>query len=359
MPPSLFARLAEHDYETVVFCNDNSAGLRAIIALHDTTLGPALGGIRMRPYASEDEAIDDVLRLARGMTYKAAISGVNLGGGKSVIIGDSQTQKTEPLLRAMARCIDALHGVYIAGQDIGTNSHDMAVIAQETAHVTCVAEEAGGFGDPSFFTAFGVVAGVKAVLERVCGSDSLVGRRVAVQGLGNVGYRVAQLCHEKRAHIIAADLSTETSQRAASELDADIVDPRAIYDVECDIFSPCSVGGIINDDTVPRLRCSGVAGGANNVLAEPRHAMALAERGIAYAPDYLVNSGGLIHCQAVVRGDVDRDRVLGQVSRIFEQTLAVFEKAEAERITTAMAADRIAEARIASARSRVARATDA
>jgi len=228
----LFARLIEYDYQKVLFCNDNTAGLRAIIAIHDTTLGPALGGIRMRPYASEDEALDDVLRLARGMTYKAAISGVDLGGGKSVIIGDPQTEKTEPLLRAMGRCIDALHGLYIAGQDIGTNSHDMAVIAHETTHVTCVSEEAGGYGDPSFVTAFGVVAGVKAVLTRVCGSDSLSGRRIAVQGLGNVGYRVAQLCHDEGAHIIAADVSTQAGERAARELDAEIVDPKVICGVE-------------------------------------------------------------------------------------------------------------------------------
>jgi leucine dehydrogenase len=284
------------------------------------------------------------------MTYKAAISGVDLGGGKSVILGDPQTEKTEPLLRAMGRCIDALHGLYIAGQDIGTNSHDMAVIARETTHVTCVAEEAGGYGDPSFVTAAGVVAGAKAVLAWVRGSDSLSGRRVAVQGLGNVGYRVARLCHEEGAHIIAADLSPDASERAARELDAEIVDANAIYDVECDIFSPCSVGGVVNDDTIPRMRCLGLAGGANNVLAEARHALALAERGIAYAPDYLVNSGGLIHCQAVLRGDVDRDCVLKDASRIFDQTLAVFENAKAEKTTTAMAADRIAEARIARAR---------
>jgi leucine dehydrogenase len=346
------AKLTEGDYEQVVFCNQPDAGLRAIIAIHDTTLGPALGGVRMRPYRSEGEALEDVLRLARGMTYKASISGVDLGGGKSVIIGDPATDKTEALLRAMGRQIQALDGRYIAGQDIGTDSDDMAVIARETPHVTCVAESAGGGGDPSFATAFGVVAGIRAVLKEVRGADSLRGRTIAIQGVGHVGYFVAKYCHQGGAELVVSDLSEAAAERVRAEFGAEIVNADGIYEVECDVFSPCSVGAVVNDRTLPRLRCAGISGGANNVLAEDRHAAALAERGICYAPDYLVNSGGLIHCQAVLRGggELQRERILERVGGIYDQTLAVFRKAGAEGITTAAAADRLAEERIRRAR---------
>jgi leucine dehydrogenase len=344
------ARLTEGDYEQVVFCNQPDAALRAIIAIHDTTLGPALGGVRMRPYRSEGEALEDVLRLARGMTYKAAISGVDLGGGKSVIIGDPATEKSEALLLAMGREIEALDGRYIAGQDIGTDSDDMAMIARETPHVTCVAESAGGGGDPSFATAFGVVAGIRAVLREVRGSEALRGRKVAIQGVGHVGYFVAKYCRDEGAELVVSDLSEAAAGRVRDELGAEVVSAEEIYDVECDVFSPCSVGAVVNDRTLPRFRCAGIAGGANNVLAEDRHAAALAERGICYAPDYLVNSGGLIHCQAVLRGELQRERILERVGQIYDQTLAVFRMAGSERITTAAAADRLAESRIERAR---------
>ncbi len=347
----IFERLAAHAYQQVLFANDNAAGLRAIIAIHDTTLGPALGGIRMWPFASEEEALEDALRLSRGMTYKASISGVDLGGGKSVIIGDPRTQKSEALLRAMGRFIEALGGLYIAGQDIGTDSHDMAVIRSVTRHVSCVNESASGAGDPSHITAYGVVAAMRAVLEAATGSDSLAGRRVAVQGVGHVGYVVAELCHEAGARLVVSDLSQKAARRAADNLGAEVVDPDDIYDVPCDIFAPCSVGAVVNDGTIPRLQCRGIAGGANNVLAEPRHGIALMERGIVYGPDYLVNSGGLIRCQEEVMGrDTSDERMREAVGHIYEQTLEVIRVSRERGIGTAEAADRLAEERIARAR---------
>ena len=345
----VFERIREHDYQQIVFCNHGASGLRAIIAIHDTTLGPALGGVRMRPFDSEQEALEDVLRLARGMTYKAAVSGVNLGGGKSVIIGDPKTQKTEPLLKAMGRFINSLGGRYIAGQDIGTNSHDMAVLRAETPYVSCVHRKVGGAGDPSFATAWGVTAAMRAILKAARGDDSLKGRRIAIQGVGNVGAMVAKYCHEAGAELVVTDVSAEPLERTRADLGAEVVTPEEIYATECDIFSPCSIGGILNDATIPALRCAGVAGSANNVLAEPRHATLLMERGIIYGPDYLVNSGGLIRCQEEVRsrGAVDDERVLRQVEQVYDQTLDVIRIAGERGISTEQAADAMAEERIA------------
>ena len=347
----VFPLLGEHDYEKVVFCNDNDSGLRAIIAIHDTSLGPALGGVRMLPFATEEDALVDVLRLARGMTYKAAISGVNLGGGKSVVIGDYRTQKNPALLRAMGRFIESLGGEYIAGQDIGTNSHDMAVIRGATKNVACVNESAGGAGDPSRTTAYGVSCGIRAVLKATTGNDSIAGRHVAVQGLGNVGYSVAHFCHEAGARLTVTEVVDTLAAKAAQEFGAEVVAPEDIYDVECDIFSPNSIGGVINDDTLPRLRCAAVAGGANNILAEPRHGDELTARGITYGPDFLVNSGGLIRCQEEVFGRPTEDfTIYAKVAQIYEQTLHVIKLAEELGIGTAAAAEWIAEERIAGAR---------
>ncbi len=347
----LFDRLDEHDYEKIVFCNDGASGLRGIIAIHDTTLGPALGGLRMFPYETEEDALVDVLRLARGMTYKAAISGVNLGGGKSVIIGGSRSEKSDSLLEAMGRFIEAMGGEYIAGQDIGTGSHDMAVLRGVTRHVSCVPHHAGGAGDPSHATAYGVTCGIRAVLEAVTGSDDLAGRHVAIQGLGHVGAFVARYCHEEGARLTVCDIVEEPVRRAREELGAAAVAPDAIYDVECDIFSPCSVGAIVNDRTLERFRCAGIAGAANNVLAESRHGAALMKRGIAYGPDYLVNSGGLIRCQEEVLGaPTDDARIFEKVSQIQSQTRSVIRVAEELGIGTEEAANRMAEERLHEAR---------
>jgi len=343
----LFDRLNEHDYEKLVFCNDGASGLRGIIAIHDTTLGPALGGVRMRPYETEEDALIDVLRLARGMTYKGAISGVNLGGGKSVIIGDPQSEKSDSLLEAMGRFIEALGGEYIAGQDIGTGSRDMAVLSGVTRHVSCVPRHAGGAGDPSNATAYGVTCGIRAVLEAVTGSDDLAGRHVAIQGLGHVGAFVARYVHEQGARLTVCDIVEEPVRRAVEELGAAAVAPDAIYDVECDIFAPCSVGAVVNDRTLERFRCAGIAGAANNVLAESQHGTALMKRGIAYGPDYLVNSGGLIRCQQeVLDGPTDDARIFEKVSQIQDQTRSVIRVAEELGIGTEEAANRMAEERL-------------
>ena len=350
---TVFPLMGEHDYEKLVFCNDNDSGLRAIIAIHDTTLGPALGGIRMLPYANEEEALNDVLRLARGMTYKAAISGVDLGGGKSVVIGDARTGKNPALLRAMGRFIETMAGEYIAGQDIGTNSHDMAVIRGATRHVSCVNESAGGAGDPSRTTAYGVSCGIRAVLKATNGSDSIGGRHIAIQGLGNVGFALARFCHEAGARLTVTDIYEPVLAKAASELGAEVVGPDAIYDVECDVFSPNSIGAVINDDTIPRLRCPAVAGGANNALAEDRHGDELKARGIVYGPDFLVNAGGLIRSQEEVNGRATEDfTVYSKVANIYDQTLQVIAMADELGISTARAADWMAEERIAAAKGR-------
>ena len=344
----VFRQLGEYDYEKVVFCNDNDTGLRAIIAIHDTALGPALGGVRMLPYATEDEALRDVLRLSRGMTYKAAVAGVKLGGGKSVVIGDARTDKNPALLRSFGRYIDTLGGEYVAGQDIGTNAHDMAVIRGATRHVACVHESAGGAGDPSRTTAYGVSCGIRAVLKATTGSDSFGGRHLAIQGLGNVGFALAHFCREAGARLTVTDIAEPVLKKAARELGATVVAPDEIYDVECDVFSPNSIGAVINDDTIPRLRCAAVAGGANNILAEPRHADALTERDILYAPDYLVNAGGLIRCQEEVLGRPTEDfTVYAKVAGIYEETLNLIRIASERNMSTAAAADWIAEERIA------------
>lgn len=347
----VFEPVASGDYEQIVFCHDAGTGLRAIIAIHDTTLGPALGGVRLYPYADEEAALHDVLRLAKGMTYKAAISGVSLGGGKSVILGGEGVPKSSALLEAMGRYIDSLGGRYIAGQDIGTNPGDMGVIRGVTPHVSCVAPSAGGAGDASAATAFGVTCGIRAVLMGTTGSDDLSGRHIAIQGLGNVGYRVARHLSDAGARLTVCDVAPDAVERARRDLGATAVDPADIYDVECDVFSPNSIGAVVNDDTIPRFRAPAIAGGANNVLAEPRHAAALAARGIAYGPDYLVNSGGLIRCQEEVNGaPTDDETIFGKVEQIYAQVLEVLRVADERGITTAEAADRMAEERIAAAR---------
>lgn len=348
---AIFDRMDADDFEKVVFLRDAGTGLRAIVAIHDTTLGPALGGVRMRPYGSEAEALTDVLRLARGMTYKAAISGVDLGGGKSVIVGDPRPDKSRALLEAFARAIERMDGEYIAGQDIGTDARDMAAIRGVTRHVSCVHQDSGGPGDPSYATAYGVTRGIRAVLASATGSDELEGRHVAIQGLGHVGSWVARYLHEAGARLTVTDVVEGPVEEAVEELGAEAVDPDAIYDVECDVFSPCSVGAVLNDDTLPRLRCAAVAGGANNQLAEPRHADELAERGIVYGPDYLVNAGGLIRCQEEVRGGAMEDeRIFPRIAQIYDQTLEVIRAAAERGVSTAEAADRLAEERIARVR---------
>jgi leucine dehydrogenase len=342
----IFEKLAEYRYEQLVFCHDKSTGLQAIIAIHDTTLGPALGGCRMWPYKTEEEAIMDVLRLARGMTYKAAASGLNLGGGKSVILGDSEKDKSEALFRSFGRYIETLDGRYIIAEDVGTSTEDMENIRIETSHVVGVDVTRGGSGDPSPFTALGVVQGTRACAVEVFGSASLEGLTVAVQGLGHVGYHLCQLLHEDGANLIVTDLHPEAVHRAVQEFGAKPVEPEEILSVPCDILAPCALGGVVNDETLPGFRCSIIAGSANNVLAESRHGEALAERGILYAPDYVINAGGLINVADELEG-YNRERARKRVMRIRDSVKRIIDISKRDGVPTHIAADTLALERIA------------
>src|SRR5712691_7572216 len=269
------------EFEQVVFFHDPPSGLRAIVAIHSTALGPALGGTRFYPFQSEEEALHDVLRLARGMTYKAAAAGLDLGGGKAVIIGDPKRIKSEELLRAYGRFIETLGGRYITAEDIGTNRDDMDIIRRETRYVTGVSPELGGSGDPSTVTAYGVYLGMVACAEEAWQEHTLEGRRVAVQGVGKVGYHlVKHLVEDGRANVVVSDVDVDLVARAVRDFGVETAEPDKIHAVECDIFAPCAMGGIIRDDTIPELKCSIVAGSANNQLGRPEHGEALAEVGI-------------------------------------------------------------------------------
>jgi leucine dehydrogenase len=345
----LFDYLQKYDYEQLVFCQDRESGLKAIIAIHDTTLGPALGGTRMWTYDSEEDAIIDALRLARGMTYKAAAAGLNLGGGKTVIIGDPRKDKNEAMFRAFGRFIQGLNGRYITAEDVGTTVEDMDIIHQETRYVTGVSPAFGSSGNPSPVTAYGVYVGMKAAAKKAFGNDSLAGKTVAVQGVGSVAYELCKYLHKEGAKLIVTDINRENLERAVRDFGAEAVSPDKIYDVECDIFSPCALGAIINDDTIDRLKCQVVAGSANNQLKEERHGDLLQEKGIVYAPDYVINAGGLINVADELLG-YNRDRAMKKVEGIYDNIMKVFEIAERDNIPTYKAADRMAEERIATLR---------
>jgi len=340
--------MAENSYEQVVYCCDPGAGLKAIIAIHDTTLGPALGGCRIRRYSSEEEALTDALRLARAMTYKNSAAGLNLGGGKAVVMADPK-EKTEALLRALGRFVQSLGGRYITTEDVGTSVRDMEFIRTETRHVTGLPLLAGGSGDPSPMTAFGVLQAMKACAKESLGSDSLKGRRVALQGVGKVGYYLAGHLQREGVITIAADVNPEAARRAEKEFGLTLVEPDAIYDTPCDIFSPCALGGIINNSTIPRLGCRVVAGGANNQLAQEGDADALAQRGILYAPDFIANAGGVINLSFELTG-YNAEAARAKVAEIYHTTERVITMSKAENISTARAANRLAEARIDSVR---------
>jgi leucine dehydrogenase len=332
-------------YEQIVFCHDRASGLRAIIAIHDTRLGPALGGIRMRPYPSEEEALRDVLRLSRAMTYKSALAGLDLGGGKSVIIGEPTTQKSEALFRAMGRQIEALGGRYICATDVGTTAQDLLAVRRETRHVTGLPEAWGGLGDTSVLTGMTVYLGMKAAAAEVWGDESLEGRRVVVQGAGKVGLHLMELLRREGSQIAVADPAEDSARRAAEQFGARIVPAERVYDEPCDVFSPNALGGVLNDDTIPRLRCRIVCGGANNQLADPQHGDMLHRHGILYAPDYLVNSGGVISAESEVL-HAPRARAESVAQHVRETAERVFALAREQGITPARAADRLAEQRI-------------
>lgn len=342
----IFERLAQRAHEQVVFCHDEVTGLRAIIAIHDTTLGPALGGTRMWSYASDADALEDALRLARGMTYKSAAAGLNLGGGKAVIIGNSKSDKNEMLFRSYGRFIQGVGGRYITAEDVGTSVQDMEWVRMETDFVVGISRALGGSGDPSPFTALGVFEGMKSALKWQTGSESFEGRTVAVQGVGHVGYHLVRHLRKAGAQVFIADIDRDNLARVARDFDGlEVVDPSTIHAQDCDIFAPCALGAVINDRTLPELKCGIVAGCANNVLAEDRHGEALEKRGILYAPDYVVNAGGLMNVANELEG-YNTDRATQQVQGIYDITTRIFQIARDEGITTALAADTLAERRI-------------
>ena len=340
-----FDSLAEGEHEQVVFWSDKVARLRSIIAIHDTTLGPAIGGVRMFPYKSEDEALKDVLLLSRNMTYKAAAAGINLGGGQGVIIGDPNKDKNELTLRSFGRFVKSLNGRYITAEDVGTTVEDMEIVKYETKWVTGLSRALGGGGDPGPVTAIGIVHGLLACVEKVFGKKSLEGVSVAIQGLGNVGSNLAELLFKEKCKLFVADLDPKKGKEVQEKFNAQIIPPEEIYDVEADVFSPNALGGIINDQTIDRLKVKIVAGAANNQLEDERHGDILHAKKILYAPDFVIGAGGLINVVNELQG-YQRDRAEKQAKGIYNLLSKVLDKSEKENIPTYKAANLLAEERI-------------
>lgn len=348
---TVFNAASFDDHEQVVFCNDSQSGLRAIIAIHNTNLGPAAGGCRMWPYSSDDEALHDVLRLSRGMSYKNAMAGLPLGGGKSVIIADPKRGKTPELLRAFGKFIEGLSGKYITAEDVGVSVADMEIVAQETSYVAGLSLGNSASGDPSPFTAHGVFVGLKAAVKQRLGRSDLTGLRVAVQGVGNVGYHLCHELHEAGAKLYVADISPDNLARAVRDFGAEVVPVDQIHGTEVDVFAPCALGGVINDITIPELKASVIAGGANNQLATPRHGTELLARNILFAPDYVINAGGIINVAGEVTGDYDVVRVRARIERIADTVADIFQVAQKKGLATNLVADSMAREEIEKGRS--------
>jgi len=338
---SVFSHPDFDDHQRVVFCRDKRAGLRAIIAIHNTNLGAALGGCRFWNYENADDALTDVLRLSRGMTYKAAMAGLALGGGKSVILGDPKTDKSDALFLSFARFVDQLNGRYITAEDVGTTVADMDLVRTVTLHVSGVTD---GAGNPSPSTAHGVFIGIEAAVRHKLGKDDVAGITVAVQGLGSVGYGLCGYLHKAGAKLVVTDINKATIDKAVAEFGAVAVDPAAIYGVEADVFAPCALGATINDETIPKLQVGIVAGAANNQLAEGRHGEVLRELGILYAPDYVINAGGLIDV-ARFKVDMNIEEARAKLRRIDDTLTEIFERADREEKAPSAVADAIAEER--------------
>ena len=349
MESTVFSYMERYDYENVFLCQDRSVGLKAVIAIHDTTLGPATGGCRMWTYASEGDAIEDAMRLARGMTYKYAAAGVNLGGGKVVVIGDPRRERSEALFRSLGRFIHRLGGLYITGEDVGTTLREMEWMRMETPYVITLPAAWGGAGPISGATALGVVEAMEAACEEAFGTPDLHGRSVAVQGLGAVGYEAVRILTERGAKVFAGDIDDAKVRRVVAEYQAEAVaDPNAMATLDVDVYCPCALGATLDDDTVPKLKCRVVAGSANNQLKAERHGDMIHAMGIAYAPDYIANAGGTIFdTDRLLPGGMQPERAMENVRRIGETTRKVFALARAEGIPTYLAADRYAEERIA------------
>jgi len=343
----VFEPMSGFGHEQVVFCHDQESGLKAIIAIHNTVLGPALGGTRMWRYENETEALRDVLRLSRGMSYKAAISGLNLGGGKAVIIGDSRKEKSEALFRRFGKFVNSLNGKYITAEDVGTSMRDMEYIKMETNFVSGLPESMGGGGDPSPVTAYGVYMGMKAAAKQAWGNESLAGKKVVVQGVGHVGENLVKSLTKEGAKVYIIDLNQDALQRVAEETKAEILTDLDFFDMDMDIYAPCALGATLNTENINRLKCSVIAGAANNQLAEETtHGKMITDKGITYAPDFLINAGGLINVYSELTG-YNRQRAMQQTEKIYDFALEILKKAADEKIPTYLAANRLAEKRIA------------
>lgn len=339
---NIFDNMEKYDYEQLVFCQDRKTGLKAIIGIHDTTLGPALGGTRIWNYESEEAAIMDVLRLSRGMTYKNSAAGLNLGGGKTVIIGDPQEIKSEEFFRVFGRFIEGLNGRYITAEDMNTTTEDMEYISMETDHVVGLK---GKSGNPSPVTAFGTFRGILAGAREAFGTEDLKGKVVAVQGVGAVGYTLCKHLYEAGARLIVTDVKKSNIEKAVKDFNAEWVEPDEIYSVDCDIFVPCAMGAVVNDFTMSKFNCKLIAGCANNVLAEERHGEMLEEKGIVYVPDFVINAGGVINVYEEIIG-YNKERALAKAANVYDKVSEVFKISKEEHIPTYKAAERLAEKRI-------------
>ena len=343
---TVLSNMTSMGHEEVLFCSDNATGLKAIIAIHDTTLGPALGGCRFWDYKSEDEALEDVLRLSRGMTYKAAVSGLNLGGGKAVIIGDPKKLKSESFFRTFGRFVDSLNGRYITAEDVNMSVRDIEWIGAETRYITGISS---GSGDPSPITALGVFSGIRASVKHKLGKDSLRGIKVAIQGVGSVGSHLCALLNDAGASLYITDIDKERVKDIAEEYRANIANSDEIHALDVDVYSPCALGATLNDQTIPEIKAPIISGGANNQLQdEGRHGGMLKERNILYSPDYVINAGGLINVYHEIKG-YDEKAARKQATGIYDTLLDIYREADAENIPTHLASDRIAEKRLASA----------
>jgi leucine dehydrogenase len=344
-PQGVFDHAQMEGFEQIAFCHEPTTGLRAIVAIHSTTLGPALGGTRFKPYSSEQAAITDACRLARGMTYKHAVSGLDHGGGKAVILGDPNVLRSEALLRAYARFVDGLAGRYLTAEDVGTTQADMDLVRRETPYVTGVSESLGGSGDPSPATAWGVWAAMRTIGERLWGDADYAGRHVVVSGVGKVGRALVEHLAAAGARLTVADVDPAAVRWAAEQHGAAPVDPAEAHKVSCDVFAPCALGGVLSETTVPELRCAAVCGSANNQLADSADGRRLADIGVLYAPDFVVNAGGVINIAEEPAG-YDHDRAWQRISGIADTLHRVLDRAEHDHSTPAEAADRLAEDRI-------------
>jgi len=339
----VIAKMSQFNHEQLLFCNDNATGLKAIIAVHNTTLGPALGGTRMWNYNNELEALNDVLRLSRGMTYKNSISGLNLGGGKAVIIGDARKNKSEALFRRFGKFVESLAGKYITAEDVGISPQDMVWVNMETNHVVGLP---GKSGDPSPVTAYGVYMGMKAAAKVQFGSDSLNGKKVAVQGVGHVGQYLVENLAKEGAEIYITDIHEQTLKNVANKFGAKVVGLDEIYDVDSDIYAPCALGATVNDETLDRLKCSIIAGAANNQLAnENVHGVEVMKKGMIYVPDFMLNAGGVINCYAEVKG-LSPEWAMGKAEDIYNTAFDILSRSKTENIPTYKIANQMAEERI-------------